>query len=63
MLLVHLFLPRVLLHRQIPGMMVVTAYGAKGNGVTDDTKAIQAAVNTAEALPDAVPSPFQLGPM
>jgi polygalacturonase len=33
-----------------PGVFVVTSCGAVGNGVTDDTAAIQAAENAAEAL-------------
>lgn len=39
------------LAQSMPGMAVVTSFGAKGNGVTDDTKAIQAAQNAMEALP------------
>lgn len=35
----------------VPGMVVVTAFGARGNGVADDTKAIQAAENAIELLP------------
>jgi Pectate lyase superfamily protein len=40
-----------LAQQTMPGVAVVTAYGATGNGQTDDTRAIQAAENAVEAMP------------